>query len=726
MPFAIKPSHIWLFIALCLGAVHAHAQNEPHPRASVGIALSGGGALGLAQIGVLEYFEEHHIPIDYIGGTSMGGLIGGFYATGLAPSELETIVRDAKWDDLLSASYQFHDAPIVEKQEWNIQSGSFTLRFGKRLTLPVGINSGQSLALLLSRNTQAYSNLNSFDELPTPFRCVATDLVTGAPYVLDRGSLPKALRATMALPGIFTPVSWQGSVLIDGGVTDNIPVDVVRKMGAQRVIAVSLETAPLSASQFTSLTTVLRQTASIAVIQNERRSMAQADMVIHVHIQGLSGSDYERSIELIRQGYAAAQSVSQELAAYQIAEPDWQTYVDRRRHLTRPIHELGPLVEVSSPQAKVQPSAQHELYRKLGSQSFSVERLEDVLAGVVAASGLPGAYYEWRNLPGKAEGYRVEFLDRNYAMLLLRPTLSLTVSSGERNSTAVNIGGTFVPLATYKSRVLGEINIGSDPALHGEYYHPFGGSPYFFATGGTINRLHNTLYNGPQRQTFLRDSVAGWFYTGIGTWRYVQLRAGAQIGYDSYSAPVPIDGLNSQSGAFYQPELTFALNNQDSGDIPTRGTRLDAATGYSFRDHSYPFLRSRIATIHPLAKRVSGFVRGRADSSFGKSLDFFNRFTLGGDRNLDAYRYQEFHANTIMDAGAGIIVRGPTIRSLSTSVNLAIWHEAARLDLGSTDWQTHQSTAAALLFPTPVGAVGLTVAFKEDGRARFRLSIGSF
>jgi NTE family protein len=399
------------------------AQSQSQPRPSVGLALSGGGAFGLAQIGVLKYFEDHHIPVDYIGGTSMGGLIGGFYATGLSSLELEEIVRDAKWDDLLSPNYQFHDAPIVEKQRWNLQSGTFTLRFGKRLALPVGINSGQSLALLLSRNTQAYSNLDSFDQLPVPFRCVATDLVTGAPFVLDRGSLPKALRATMALLGIFTPVNWDGKVLIDGGVTDNIPVDVVRQMGAQKVIAISLEAPSLSANQFTSLTTVLRQTASIAVLQNERQSVAKADTVIHVRLQGVGGTDYERSGELIRQGYAAAQAMGQELAIYQVSAAEWKIYTAHQRQLVRSPREEGPLVEVFSPQSRVQPNAQRELYRKLGFQSFSLDKLDDVLAGVVAASGLPGAYYEWRSVPGQPQGYRVEFLDRQNAVILLRPTL---------------------------------------------------------------------------------------------------------------------------------------------------------------------------------------------------------------------------------------------------------------------------------------------------------------
>jgi hypothetical protein len=310
--------------------------------------------------------------------------------------------------------------------------------------------------------------------------------------------------------------------------------------------------------------------------------------------------------------------------------------------------------------------------------------------------------------------------------VLLRPTLSLNISNGERTRTALNVGTTFIPVATYKSRVLGEVNLGSDPAIYGEYYHPFGGSPYFFAAGGTINRLHNSLYNGPQRQTFLQDRVAGWLYTGIGTWRYVQLRMGTQLGYDSYNQGVVLDGLTARSSAFYQPEFTLAFNNQDSGAVPTRGTRLDASTGYVLREHSYPFIRSRISSIHPVTNRVSGFIRAQADSSFGKSLSFFDRFILGGERNLEAYRFQEFHANTLLDGGAGIILRGPVIKSLSTNLNFALWHEAARMDLGLAGWQTHQSTTTALFFPSPVGALGIAVAFNENGKARFRLSVGNF
>jgi len=723
----------WL-LALCLvspcllaaqGPLKAVEAGKPRPR--VGLALGGGSALGLAHIGILRYFEEQHIPVDYITGTSMGGLVGGFYSTGLDSAQLEEIVRDAHWDDLLSANYRFFDEPVVEKQEWNRQSGWLTLRFGKRFALPAGINPGQALALLLSRHTDAYSNLATFDDLPTPFRCVATDLVTGTPFVLERGSLPKALRATMALPGIFTPVNWNGKVLIDGGITNNLPVDEVRKMGADKVIAVIVETRQPSAKQFTSLATVLRQSVSIAVVQNERQQAANADLVIRVQLTGVTGTDYQQSRTMIEQGYMAAKAMAEQLTPYAIRDDaGWKAYLAARNKRIRTAPVRGPLVAVASPQPAIQRNASHELYRKLGAAPVAEERLEDVLSGVVAATGLPGAYYEWRSDPGLPEGYRVEFLERPDTMLLMHLALAFSISPGEPGQAALNLGASVIPLSTYKSRYLGEFELGYDPGLRGEYYHPFDGSAYFIAPGLIVQRWHDSQYQGPVRQTFSRDRFAGSFYAGLGTWRFMQLRLGVLGGYDSYSQPVTVGGVTAESGPFADPEVVWIYNNQDSGAIPSRGTRLEGSSGYSYRAHSFPFLQSQFTHFYSAGKRVSLFARGQADTSFGRNLSFFDQFTLGGEHALAAYRYQEFHANTLVAGGTGVVIRGPEIKNLSTQANLAVWYEAARLDLGPDGWQTHQSTAAGLFFPTPVGALGASVAFKENGKARFRLSLGSF
>ena len=300
-------------------------------RRRIGLALSGGGALGLAHIGVIQYFEEHHIPIDLVAGTSMGGLIGGFYAVGKDSHDLKEIVDQADWDALLSPNPRFVDRPVVEKQDWHRTSGSVTFRFGKRFTLPAGLNPGEILALLLSRNTLGHSELASFDELPTPFRCVATDLVSGEPAVLGSGSLQKALRSTMALPGVFTPVKWDNKVLVDGALVENVPVEVVRAMGAETAIAVTLEAPPVKAEQFNSIFNVLRQTVSIAIAQNERRSIKLADVVIPVNTANYGGTDYAKSHDLIRAGHDAAKSKAAELAQFEVSPEEWAAYVRARQ-----------------------------------------------------------------------------------------------------------------------------------------------------------------------------------------------------------------------------------------------------------------------------------------------------------------------------------------------------------------------------------------------------------
>src|SRR6202451_4265098 len=151
----------------------------PKKRLKIGIALEGGGALGLAHIGVLQWFEDHHIPIDYIAGTSMGGLVGGLYDTGKSPEELRQIVEQQKWDTIIGGRTPYDDLSFRRKEDQQALPNYLIVGLKKGLTLPAGLNAGQRIGLLIDHETLAYSQLKSFNDLPTPFRCVATDLVTG-------------------------------------------------------------------------------------------------------------------------------------------------------------------------------------------------------------------------------------------------------------------------------------------------------------------------------------------------------------------------------------------------------------------------------------------------------------------------------------------------------------------------------------------------------------------
>src|SRR5580765_3868352 len=272
------------------------------PRLKIGVALEGGGALGLAHIGVLQWFEDHHIPIDYLAGTSMGGLVGGLYATGKSPQQLRELVEKQNWDVILGGTIHYEDLSFRRKEDQVAFPNSIVLGLRRGLVLPGGLNAGQQISLLIDRETLAYSGVQSFDDLPTPFRCVATDLVTGKQAVFKDGSLSQAMRATMAIPGLFSPIRESEHVYVDGGLVGNLPTDVVRDMGADIVIGVHLQTSPAEADKIQSLFAILGRSIDVVVAGNEIRGLAGADLVVSVELQDFSSLDYTKSKEIIERG----------------------------------------------------------------------------------------------------------------------------------------------------------------------------------------------------------------------------------------------------------------------------------------------------------------------------------------------------------------------------------------------------------------------------------------
>src|SRR5260370_20216610 len=235
-------------------------KSAPNKRARIGVALEGGSAFGLAHIGVLQWFDEHHIPVDYVAGTSMGGLVGGFYATGMSPADLNQLAANADWDQIVSGATEYQDLSFRRKEDQRALPNSIVLGLRNGVTLPAGLNAGHPISLMIDRQTLPYHGVKSFDDLPIPFRCVATDIVSGKETVFKDGSLDEALRATMSIPGLFTPVRDEEKLYVDGGLANNLPSNVVRDMGADIVIAIHLDTAPVTAKELTSIFSVLAQT----------------------------------------------------------------------------------------------------------------------------------------------------------------------------------------------------------------------------------------------------------------------------------------------------------------------------------------------------------------------------------------------------------------------------------------------------------------------------------
>ncbi len=285
-------------------------------RPRVGLALSGGGARGLAQIGILKVLERERIPIDFIAGTSVGGILGGLYAAGYSPEELERIALDIDWNDLLSDTPPRLSLFLSQREEKEGSLFQFRLD-GFKPYIPTALTSGQKLTNLFT-SLSMRANLTSrwlqepdasFDNLKIPFRAVTTDLVTGERVILDSGDLAQALKATMAIPLAFSPVEMGESLLVDGGLVDPIPVDVVRKMGADIVIAVNTVSALLPADKIKTPLDVANQATSIMSLPRQQEELAKADLVIAPDLAGFSSVDFDYTAELIASGEAKAESL---------------------------------------------------------------------------------------------------------------------------------------------------------------------------------------------------------------------------------------------------------------------------------------------------------------------------------------------------------------------------------------------------------------------------------
>ena len=271
-------------------------------RPSVGVAFGGGSARGIAHVGVIRWLEEHRIPIDVAAGTSMGGLIGGAFATGMDAAELETFIASLDWDQLFGAS-SFAYKNIRRKAD--ARAYPSRLEFGLRggIVPPTALNNGEYVELLLGRIAAPYFDVEDFDDLPTPFRTVAVDLLSAQPVVMRSGSLADAMRATMSLPLIFPPVELDGQVLIDGGTMNNVPADVVKAMGADRVDRRSTSAiSPIAKASATRCSASPGNTLDAMMRASTRRALAAADVVINVPLEEYGSLDWRRAAELIEEG----------------------------------------------------------------------------------------------------------------------------------------------------------------------------------------------------------------------------------------------------------------------------------------------------------------------------------------------------------------------------------------------------------------------------------------
>jgi NTE family protein len=705
----------------------------PAPRPRIGLALSGGGALGLAEIGVIQWMEENHIPVDRIAGTSMGSIVGAMYATGMSPDEIQKFAEKIDWDEAFLPEPVYNQLSYRRKQDRRdfLIKASLGLKHG--LNGPNGFNSGQGVGRLLDRIAFPESGVASFDDLPIPFRCVATDMLSGESVVLREGALAQAVRASMAIPGVFTPVEINGHVLADGGMVQNIPVETVLAMDADAVIAVELRLPPGNRTQLETITGVLSRAVDVMITQNERRSLAQAKATVSINMSGFAVTDYSRVKELIALGHKSAASQSADLLRYAIQDPaEWQDFLAARAARKHRPPEKVETVEVIGADSDTDSRIRHGLSKALRGP-LDLSKLDTQLTRIAGEGQFDRLGYEGFTQNG-VPALRVTTHDKSYGPPFVDLAVNVDGSGVAAFGFSAGARVTFMDLAHHGGEWRNDLLFGSSNLGATEFYQPLGQSPFFVAPYAFASKFARNSFTGLTRVAVFGDERAGGgFDIGYNSGRRSEFRIGYEIFDGKLSPLIGAAGLPIVDGSTGEFRARYVWDGQDSPSVPSRGTRIVVTASRVLQSpglaHPIGQLDVQTSNFVPVGEKTSLFFDISGGTTFRGSAGPFQVFALGGPFRLGAYLPQEFLGNHYAYASFGFrreFYRLPAL--VGRRVYWGGWYEAgtafgtATLDPGPI--AVRGTFNLGVIADTIVGPIALAGSVSPTGQSRVNFSIG--
>jgi NTE family protein len=701
----------------------------PSKRLKIGVALEGGGALGLAHIGVLQWFEDHHIPIDYVAGTSMGGLVGGLYATGKSPAELRAIVNKQNWDAIIAGETSYADLSFRRKEDSDAFPNHLDFGLKKGFSLPSGLNSGQAVSFLIDRETLAYTHNGSFDDLPIPFRCVATNLVTGKAVVFDHGSLAQAMRATMSIPGVFAPVRDGNDIYVDGGLLGNLPTDVVRAMGADVVIAVHLQVSPTNPAEIQSLFDVLGRSVAVVIQENEIRGLAGADLIVNVDLRSFTSGEYDAAQTIIDRGSQAASDKSNILAPYSLDDSAWTAFLNHRKERV-PKDVLVPrFVEVTGTNPRESQSLVRSLQPLLGKpiDPPAMEKLFNQLTG----SGRFDSITYWPTEKDGQTGLIVSVQEETHEPPFLQ--LGFEVDGSESKDVTFTLAGrmTFLDVAGYRSEWRTDFALGNAYLISTELYRPFNAlSKWFYAPHVSASNTGFNFFDkdNPIALYRLHQENAG-FDVGYGFDRFTELRAGYTVGYSDYHLSLGTPEFSSVSGRVGDTHLHFRTDHTNNPIVPSAGYKAEGSfhwyDAYPGARGDLPAMDARLEGFKPISTKGSIFVSAEGGTTFGFHDTGFPFFFLGGPLRLSAYGTNELYGEQYYLFRAGYLHQLLTLPPfVGQKVYFVSSYEFAKMYNFSPETKFPNDIETGVVAETAFGPLFVGASLGDSGHQKWFFQIG--
>jgi NTE family protein len=722
----------------------AFAQKSPEElphsgatRPRVGLVLSGGGARGAAHIGVLKMLDDLHVPIDAIAGTSMGAVVGGLYASGYTAREIETIMTSLNWQDA------FRDRPTrtdltfrrKEEEENFLVNFPLGLRSG-HFQLPKGLIQGQKLSQILRRLTLPTAEITDFDALPTRFRAVATDLETGDPVVMHDGDLASAMRASLSAPGVFAPVERNERLLVDGGLAENLPIDVARAMGVDILIVVDVSTPLVSRDKLTSVPAISNQMVAILIRRNELRqleSLSKSDLRIAPILGDFSPYDFGIVARAVAAGEQAALAAQGQLLALAIDADSYGRYVQRRAAA----RESPPRIEF------VRVESGSERYAAALHKLF-----DDQIGAVANTSELQKrvtSFYGGENFEGI--DYRiVQDDDGQYGLALTArrnswgPTyvrFGLNLQDDFAGNSYYNAAARFIQseITTAGGEWVSDLQVGETSRVASEVWLPFSQtSPYFLAPHAQIEAQDLYLFEDQRRIAEYRVRTFEYgmdFGRDFSNWGEIRAGLVRDVGDSSLIIGQPI----LTTGAFDEKEFFVRLSYDtlDNVNFPRDGQqasfewRGDRTALGSEEDGDR--LAVNYLAARSFGRQTAVFWTSAGTTLDGSTTDVRKLFQLGGFLNLSGLKQ-----DSLLGPNYGIarllfyrqIGRGgPGFLDVPVYIGTSfevgnVWQQRGDASWGSA----HKDASLFLGLDTLIGPVYIGSGVGDGGTRNFYLFLG--
>ncbi len=709
------------------------ANTAQRPR--IALALSGGGARGAAHIGVLKVLEELHVPIDCIAGTSMGSIVGGIYASGAGVDELEHVIADTNWNEV------FNDRPpraeIAVRRKLDDVRGFADPEFGvgeNGVTLPKGLVTGVTVENFLRQLTRRAAGTADFSRLPVPFRAVAADIESGDEVVLTHGSLAHALRASMSIPGVMAPVEIDGHLLVDGGIANNLPIELARQMCGDIVIAVNIQTPTLKRDEITSAVSISTQLINLlgkSAVDRQIAAMRADDLLITPDLGGITSSSFERQREAIEIGRQAALAVAEQLRRHSIAPPAYAAWQDQRQSRASDRTRVVDAIRFEGLE-RTNEAVLRDLLKTRPDEPIKDETLAADMRRLYGRGDFEGIDYHIENSNG-VRTLLIEPREKSWGPDYLR--FGIGLSSDFTGESSFSLLGSY--RQTWLNRLGGEwvneAQLGRTNGLRTEFYQPLNEAGRFFSSTYALyqNEKHSLFVNEERLASYHSNEFRAGQDMGITFGTVASLRAGllwrnVRLERDTGTPLLP-DFSQHAWGARVQ----FYADQLDRPWFPRSGYMINASATRMYRlsgdGADYSRLEGRADSSwshgdHTLTLSLSG------GTDLGTHMPWYDQFSLGGPLRLSSYRPGELQGQRFALARAEYYNRAIRLPSVfGTAIYLGASLEAGGVgNLIATREESGPRYSGSVFFAadTALGSAYLGIGAGDNGETQLYFVMG--